>query len=96
MYGLKSEFDPEKVPAVYLRKEIKYIVPETVRTGPYNETFYSGILKDLVILFSQLINRSIRVRMILKICEISGIRLTASPKGIFTELLFYFDSFCNT
>ena len=28
--------------------------------------------------------------------EISGIRLTASPKGVFTELLFYFDSFCNT
>lgn len=28
--------------------------------------------------------------------EISGIKLTVSPKGVFTELLFYFDSFCNT
>ena len=59
--------------AVDLTEQIKYLFGETIRTRTDHQSLNFGIREDRFIFFTQLGDRRIGIRMVLKICQITRV-----------------------
>lgn len=73
-----------------LNDELKYHMYFSDRGRQYLKATFKGFLGEELCDTAQLTLGGGTVSY-----EISGVTLRSTPKGVFTELLFYFDSYCN-
>ena len=74
MDGLQAELQPQKMLAVDFTEQLQHILRETIRTRADHQPLDFGIREDRFIFFTQLGDRRIGIRMVLKICQIACVR----------------------
>ncbi|MNC16594.1 hypothetical protein D3C75_644520 [compost metagenome] len=74
MNGLQPHLDPEIGPLIQLGQVFDHIIREAVGTRSDGQADYARLLQNNFIIFSQLLDWSIRVRISLKVTDIFGIR----------------------
>ena len=74
MNGLQPHLHPQIGAFVQLRQIIDDIIRQAIRPGGDRQADDAGLAQDRFIIFPQLLDRRIRVRICLKIADIVGFR----------------------